>query len=144
MAHTCAARCSSVIASGPFAVSPADTADLADGAARVRCGVQILVDATTVQGFPFGPQLALDRPCDEHTGTCKVRPRWVGTFSGCLWIFFGPQPDGTYALRLKGGPQFTEINMPSAALWQNQQVAEAIRAELNKGVKPDMVSSCTC
>ena len=47
--------------------------------------------------------------------------------------------DGTYTVRLKDGPQFTEINMPSATLLQNQEVAEAICAELNKGVKPDTV-----
>ena len=47
--------------------------------------------------------------------------------------------DGTYAVRLKDGPQFTEINMPNATLLQNQEVAEAICAELNKGVKPDTV-----
>ena len=47
--------------------------------------------------------------------------------------------DGTYAVRLKGGQQFTEINIPNATLLQNQEVAEAICAELNKGVKPDTV-----
>ena len=47
--------------------------------------------------------------------------------------------DGTCAVRLKGGSQFTEINMPNATLLQNQEVAEAICAELNKGVKPDTV-----
>ena len=47
--------------------------------------------------------------------------------------------DGTYAVRLTGGPQFTEINMPNATLLQNREVAEAVCAELNKGVKPDTV-----
>ena len=47
--------------------------------------------------------------------------------------------DGTCAIRLKGGSQFTEINMPKATLLQNQEVAEAICGELNKGVKPDTV-----
>ena len=47
--------------------------------------------------------------------------------------------DGTYTVRLKDGPQFTEINMPNATLLQNQEAAEAICAELNKGVKPDTV-----
>ena len=47
--------------------------------------------------------------------------------------------DGTYAVRLKGGPQFTEINMPNATLLQSQEVAAAICGELSKGVKPDTV-----
>ena len=34
--------------------------------------------------------------------------------------------DGTCAVRLQGGSQFTEINMPNATLLQNQEVAEAI------------------
>ena len=39
--------------------------------------------------------------------------------------------DGTYAVRLTGGPQFTEVNMPNATLLQNREVAEAVCAELN-------------
>ena len=81
-------------------------------------------------------------------GACRIRPGCVscildtgwGLAAGAFGSPFGPRLDGTYALRRKGAPQFTEINIPSAALWQNQQVAEAISAGLNKGVKPDMVS----
>ena len=56
-----------------------------------------------------------------------------------IFLCFPCGKDGTYAVRLKDGPQFTKINMPNATLLQNQEVAEEICEELNKGVKPDTV-----
>lgn len=47
--------------------------------------------------------------------------------------------EGTYAVRVQGGKQFTEVNIPGAQLEQNKEVAEAIRCELNKGVEHDKV-----
>ena len=39
----------------------------------------------------------------------------------------------------EGRAQFKKINMPNSTLLQNQEVAEEICEELNKGVKPDTV-----
>ena len=53
--------------------------------------------------------------------------------------------EGTYAVRLQGGKQFVEVDIPNALLLpENMEVAEAIHMELNKGTQESKVRELLC
>ena len=61
------------------------------------------------------------------------KPRYV------LMKYNAHGKEGSYAVRVHGGKQFAEVNIPNALLDENKQVADAIQVELNTGVEESKV-----
>ena len=103
-----------------------------DSKVKAKDSKKTAKDGTTGQAAKRKKDMPKDMPGDAvdstNTEVLNVDGKYI------LMKYGKHGKEGTYAVRERGGPQFMEINIPNATLVQNQEVAQALCNELNKGV----------